>query len=187
MRANERGLCAVVDIVTVTSRTGFSTVSRENGVQLISVTGDLTDDDADRASEIQELIQTGILPRVEAAYSVSTSLSGLREQEDKFINDARIGLIFCLTGIFLTLAWIFQSWTRPLVVMAIIPFGLIGTIYGHAQWDVPLSMFTVVGLLGMTGIIINDSILLVKTIDEYAETRGLIPAIEVVAEFWTGC
>jgi hypothetical protein len=61
--------------------------------------------------------------------------------------------------------------------MAIIPFGLIGTIYGHAQWDVPLSLFTVVGLIGMTGIIINDSIVLVTTIDEYAEERGLIPAI----------
>jgi hypothetical protein len=61
--------------------------------------------------------------------------------------------------------------------MAIIPFGLVGTIYGHALWDVPLSMFTVVGLLGMTGIIINDSIVLVTTIDEYAEDRGLTPSI----------
>ena len=177
MRAANGVYVPLADIVTVTSRTGFSTVSRENGVQLISVTADLTDDDADRAAEIQDLIQTDILPRIEAAYGVSTSLSGLSEQENEFLNDARIGLVFCLTGIFLTLAWIFQSWTRPLVVMAIIPFGLIGTIYGHAQWDVPLSMFTVVGLLGMTGIIINDSIVLVKTIDEYALTRGLIPAI----------
>jgi hypothetical protein len=61
--------------------------------------------------------------------------------------------------------------------MAIIPFGLIGTLYGHALWDVPLSMFTVVGLLGMTGIIINDSIVLVTTIDEYAQERGLFPSI----------
>ena len=75
------------------------------------------------------------------------------------------------------LAWVFSSWTRPLVVMAIIPFGLVGTIYGHAAWDVPLSMFTVVGLLGMTGIIINDSIVLVTTIDEYARERGLLPSI----------
>jgi predicted RND superfamily exporter protein len=61
--------------------------------------------------------------------------------------------------------------------MSIIPFGLVGTIYGHYVWDVPLSMFSVVGLLGMTGIIINDSIVLVTTIDEYAEKRGLFPAI----------
>jgi len=61
--------------------------------------------------------------------------------------------------------------------MAIIPFGLVGTIYGHDVWDVPLSMFTVVGLLGMTGIIINDSIVLVTTIDDYAKDRGLFPSI----------
>ena len=61
--------------------------------------------------------------------------------------------------------------------MAVIPFGLVGAIWGHAQWDVPLSMFTVVGLLGMTGIIINDSIVLVTTIDQYAQERGLIPSI----------
>ena len=54
------------------------------------------------------------------------------------------------------------------MVMAIIPFGLVGTIWGHYLWEVPLSMFTVVGLLGMTGIIINDSIVLVTTIDNYA-------------------
>ena len=177
MRADNGTYVPLADIVTVQSRTGFSTVTRENGVQLISVTADLTDDDDDRAAEIQQLIQTDILPRIEAAYSVSTSLSGLSEQENDFLKDARTGLIFCLTGIFLVLAWIFQSWTRPMVVMAIIPFGLIGTIYGHVQWGVPLSMFTVIGLLGMTGIIINDSIVLVRTIDEYSETRGRVPAI----------
>jgi Na+-translocating ferredoxin:NAD+ oxidoreductase RnfA subunit len=75
------------------------------------------------------------------------------------------------------LAWVFSSWTRPIVVMASIPFGLVGTIYGHHVWDVPLSMFTVVGLLGMTGIIINDSIVLITTIDEYAVERGLVPSI----------
>ena len=61
--------------------------------------------------------------------------------------------------------------------MAVIPFGLVGVIYGHNVWGVPMSIFTVVGLLGMTGIIINDSIVLVTTIDEYAAERGLIPSI----------
>ena len=61
--------------------------------------------------------------------------------------------------------------------MAIIPFGLVGTIYGHYVWGVSMSIFTVVGLIGMVGIIINDSIVLVTTVDEYAQERGLIPAI----------
>ncbi|MHA7888583.1 efflux RND transporter permease subunit [Roseicyclus sp.] len=167
----------LADIVTVTARQGFSTIQRENGVRLISVTGDLSEDDPARAAEIMTELQEVIIPGLEERYGVATQLSGLAEQERAFLDDAMTGFILCLLGIYLVLAWIFASWTRPMVVMVIIPFGLVGAIYGHVLWDVPLSMFTVVGLIGMTGIIINDSIVLVTTIDEYAEERGLIPAI----------
>ncbi|MEM9317842.1 MAG: efflux RND transporter permease subunit [Pseudomonadota bacterium] len=167
----------LADIVSVTARTGFSSILRENGVVTVSVTGDLSEDDPVRAEAIMEELETLILPQIAAEYGVGFDLSGLAEQERDFLSDAGLGLAFCLAGIYLVLAWIFASWTRPAVVMAIIPFGLIGTIYGHYAWDVPLSMFTVVGLIGMTGIIINDSIVLVTTIDEYAEDRGLWPAI----------
>ena len=71
----------------------------------------------------------------------------------------------------------FASWARPIVVMSIIPFGLIGTLWGHYLWGINLSMFSIIGLIGMTGIIINDSIVLVSTIDEYSKNRGLKPAI----------
>ena len=167
----------LADIVSVERRTGFNTVRRENGIRLISVTGDISEDDPARATEINTALQEEILPKIASERQVEFRLSGLSEQEDQFLNDSLTGLVLCLTGIYLVLAWVFGSWTRPAVVMAIIPFGLVGTIYGHYVWDVPLSMFTVVGLLGMTGIIINDSIVLVTTIDEYAETRGLIPSI----------
>jgi predicted RND superfamily exporter protein len=122
-------------------------------------------------------LQEEILPTIASERQVEFRISGLSEQENTFLSDALTGLILVLTGIYLVLCWVFGSWTRPLVVMSIIPFGLVGTIYGHAVWDVPLSMFTVVGLLGMTGIIINDSIVLIGTIDEYGETRGVIPSI----------
>ncbi|MGR3804353.1 efflux RND transporter permease subunit [Marinibacterium profundimaris] len=165
------------DIVTVESRSGFSTVRRENGLRLISVTGDVSEDDPARAEEISRALEEEILPKIAEERQVEWRISGLSEQEREFLENARTGLILSLTGIYLTLAWVFASWTRPLVVMAIIPFGLVGTIWGHYIWGVPLSMFTVVGLLGMTGIIINDSIVLVTTIDEYAEDRGLVPSI----------
>ena len=167
----------LADIVSVERRTGFSTVRRENGIRLINVTGDISEDDPTRAQAIMSALEQEILPAIASEQKVEWRLSGLSEQEDDFLNDARLGLILTLMGIYIVLAWVFSSWTRPVVVMAIIPFGLVGTIYGHAQWDVPLSMFSVVGLLGMTGIIINDSIVLVTTIDEHARDRGLIPSI----------
>ncbi|MGD9865072.1 MAG: efflux RND transporter permease subunit, partial [Pseudodonghicola sp.] len=177
MRAPSGIYVPLADIVSVIHRSGFSTVRRENGLREISVTGDISEDDPARAAEIQTALQQEILPKIASERQVEWRLSGLSEQENEFLADARIGLILCLTGIYLVLAWVFASWTRPLVVMAVIPFGLVGAIWGHYIWDVPMSMFTVVGLLGMTGIIINDSIVLVSTIDEYARDRGLIPSI----------
>jgi len=177
MRTAAGAYVGLADLVSVETRSGFSTVRRENGLRLVSVTGDISEDDPARAAEIMTALEETILPALEEAFGVTSQMSGLAEQENEFLNDARTGFVLCLLGIFLCLAWIFSSWTRPLVVMAIIPFGLVGCFYGHAVWDVPLSMFSVVGLIGMTGIIINDSIVLVTTIDEYAEDRGLFPAI----------
>jgi len=177
MRSPTGAYVPLSDLVSVTSRTGFSTILRENGLHVVSVSGDLSEDDAARAAEISKEIAEVILPEIEAQFGVSTEWTGLAQQERDFLSDAMLGFALCLLGIYLVLAWVFSSWTRPIVVMAIIPFGLVGTIYGHYLWDVPLSMFTVVGLIGMTGIIINDSIVLVTTIDEYAAERGLIPAI----------
>ncbi|MDM7459887.1 MAG: efflux RND transporter permease subunit, partial [Paracoccus sp. (in: a-proteobacteria)] len=93
------------------------------------------------------------------------------------LSDAVLGFGLALAGIYMVLAWIFASWSRPLVVMAVIPFGLIGAVWGHYIWQLPLTMFSIVGLIGMSGIIINDSIVLISTIDENAQARGLRPAI----------
>ncbi len=177
MRAPAGVYVPLEDIVSVQRRTGFSTVRRENGLRLISVTGDISEDDPERAAEIDRALREEILPKIASERQVEWRMGGLKEQEDRFLADAKTALVLCLTGIYLVLAWVFSSWTRPLVVMSVIPFGLIGVIWGHAWWGVPLSMFSVVGLIGMTGIIINDSIVLVTTIDEYAKERGLIPSI----------
>ncbi|WOI55470.1 efflux RND transporter permease subunit [Palleronia sp. LCG004] len=173
----DAGLARVGDLVSIDVTEGFSTIRRENGIRLASVIGDISEDDPARASDIMFALETEILPRLEQDFGIQTSLSGLAEDEAEFLTDAVIGFSLCLLGIYLTLAWIFASWTRPLVVMAVIPFGLVGAVWGHYVWDMPLSIFTVVGMIGMTGIVINDSIVLVTTIDEYAENRGLVPAI----------
>lgn len=165
------------DVVTAQTKSGFSTVRRQNGLRLVNVTGDLSEDDPARADEIMTELKDRILALIDETYGVASKLSGLSEQQDQFVSDALTGFLLCLLGIFLTLAWIFSSWSRPFVVMLIIPFGLIGAVWGHVHWDIALSMFSIVGLIGMTGIIINDSIVLVSTVDEYAETRGLVPAI----------
>ena len=167
----------LVDIVTVDRSVGFAEILRENGLRLTSVTGVIPEDDPKRAEEIVNLLESDILPNIAKDFGVEFRLSGLAEQEKEFFSDAIVGYMLCLLGIYLALTWIFSSWMRPMVVMSVIPFGAIGMIFGHWVMEVPLSMFSIVGMIGMSGIIINDSIVLVTTIDEYSERRGLVPGI----------
>ncbi len=160
------------DIVSTSSSYGFSTIKRENGQRQISVTGDISEDNPQIAEDISNLIQNELLPEITIKYGVKTYIGGLAQQERKFKSDALLGLLLALIGIYLSLTWVFSSWSRPIIVMAAIPFGLIGTLWGHYIWGVSLSMFSVIGLIGMTGIIINDSIVLISTIDEYSKMRG---------------
>ena len=66
--------------------------------------------------------------------------------------------------------------------MAIIPFGLIGTIWGHYFWQIPMSLFSIIGLIGMTGIIINDSIVLISTINEYESQNRDDPVLDGICD-----
>ncbi|MBL4808228.1 MAG: efflux RND transporter permease subunit [Rhodobacteraceae bacterium] len=177
IRSPSGAYVALSEIVSVESSLGFSTIQRDNGLRLIRINGDISEDDPERAAEITAALSDTILPDIAVQFGVEWQLGGLAQQEKDFLSDALVAFTLCMLGIYLTLAWVFASWTRPMVVMAIIPLGLIGTIWGHYIWEIPMSMYTVIGLLGMSGIIINDAIVLVSTIQEYARTRGMIPAV----------
>jgi multidrug efflux pump subunit AcrB len=177
LRAPDGAYVPLADVVTVERRAGFSTIYRENGQRVVTVTGDLAQDNPTRAAEVERALRTEIVPAIEARHAVASRQSGSAVEEAAFLTGALEGLILALIGIYLCLAWIFESWARPLVVMSVIPFGLVGAIFGHWHWGVPLSMFSIVGMIGMSGIIINDAIVLISTVDEYAAKRGLKPAI----------
>jgi multidrug efflux pump subunit AcrB len=177
MRAEAGVYVPLADIVEVARESGFSSIRRENGARIVTVSGDLNEDDPVRAAEVQRALTQEILPRVTADFGVEQRLSGQAEQQREFLGDALIGLIFALGGIYLCLAWVFQRWLQPIVIMSVIPFGMIGAIWGHVYWDTPLSLFSIVGMIGMTGIIVNDSIVLIDTINDYSRNRALRPAV----------
>lgn len=177
MRSPAGGYVPLSEIVRIDSRQGFASVRREDGQRVIRVTGDISEDDPAAAGAVATALADEILPDIAARYGVGTRMRGLAEQEEEFLSEATFGYMLCLLGIYLTLCWVFGSWSRPIVVMAIIPFGAIGLIWGHHWYGLPISMFSIVGLIGMSGIIVNDSIVLVTTIDRYASKRALLPAL----------
>ena len=71
-----------------------------------------------------------------------------------------------LAAIYIILAWVFASYTRPIVVMLVIPLGFVGATLGHWLLGFDLTILSMVALIGLSGIVVNDSIILVTTIDE---------------------
>jgi len=77
-------------------------------------------------------------------------------------------LLLALSMMYIILAWLFSSYSTPIVVMAIIPFGLIGAVFGHYLMGLNLTMLSLQALLGLSGVMINDSIILVMTVKRLA-------------------
>ena len=176
---------ALNEIVEIGETYGFASVRRQDGLQTLQVTGDVSEDDPEAASRVTTALSDELLPQLGADYDVESVISGLAEQERDFLSDALFGFGLCLAGIYLTLCWIFASWTRPFVILLIIPFGAIGMLWGTISTGYRCRCSPVVGFIGMSGIIINDSIVLVTTIDEYAEKKPIIQAI--MTALATGC
>ena len=86
------------------------------------------------------------------------------EERSKSFADLKTGALLALALIYIILAWVFESYAKPLAVMAIIPFGLVGAILGHMVMGQYLTIITMFGLLGLSGILVNDSIILVSQV-----------------------
>lgn len=166
----------LAQVATWTSERGFASLQVENGQRVVRITGEAPED-ALQARELQDRLKQTWLPEIAQRYGVDWQISGLAESEREFLTEAAISFMVCVLAIYLTLTWIFGSWARPWVPILTIPFGIVGIVWGHYFHQVPLSMFSVVGFIGMAGIILNDTIVLIVRIQERMQTQPLIDAL----------
>ena len=153
------------EVVALTEKQGFSAIQREDGKTIVSVTADLNTDivTTDKAIEI---LQAGELPQTMDVMGVNYRFGGKDEERKKAFTDLTTGIYIALAVIYIVLAWVFGSYFRPIAIMLIIPFGLVGAVVGHWVLGFKLTILSFIGLLGLAGILVNDSIILVSRLDE---------------------
>ncbi len=152
-------------VVTIREKQGFARIRRENGRREVGVSAALDESVISVVGLIQSLEEKG-LKEIADKYHLDYHFSGRFEDQQQATGDLALGFQVGMAAIYIILAWVFASYARPIVVMIIIPFGLIGAIVGHVVMGVALNMLSLVSLLGLAGILVNDSIILVTTIDE---------------------
>ena len=155
-------LTAVVDII---EKPGFSSVRRSDGQVAVSVIADYDDDAGDPNDVLQDMALT-TLPQVAAKYNISFSFGGRNQEQTETLGGLRVGAVVGLSLIYIILAFVFASYSRPIIIMSVIPFGLIGMVTGHYVQGFDLTFLSLVGLLGLSGILVNNSIILISRIDQ---------------------
>lgn len=151
---------ALGSLVDFRHQRGFEILRHEKGRLALEVSADI-DETQGNANEITGEILTGVLPDIAARHNIEFAAVGNATDQQQTFSEMRLGSLYALALIYLILAWIFSSYGWPLVVMAIIPFAIIGAILGHWLIGINLTILSLFGLFGLAGIVVNDSIILV--------------------------
>ncbi|WMS44220.1 efflux RND transporter permease subunit [Acuticoccus sp. MNP-M23] len=165
LRAPGGEFVPLTEVASLAERNTFSVIVRRDGLTTIAIFADV-DTAIATPQEVTALIAETIVPGMEARYGVRASFDGRDRERRRSFEDLRQGAYLALIMIYLTLAFVFGSYWRPVVIMLIIPFGAVGAILGHVVLGMNLTIVSFVGLLGLAGILVNDSIILVKRFDE---------------------
>lgn len=156
------------NLVSFDTERGFDQIRHKDGFVSIETSADV-DSTVANANEIYGHLRSNVLPGLESKYGVTFKFSGAAEDQAKTFKDLMLGAILGLSMIYITLCWVFKSYGWPFVVMTIIPFGLTGAIFGHYIVGINLTMMSLFGFFGLSGIVVNDSIILVVLYRELKE------------------
>ena len=139
---------------------GFEALRHFNGRLSVDVTADV-DENTNSTLEIVQGLQQTTLPLLASQYGIQYSVEGSSASRRETFSDMKTGALLALLLMYLVLAWVFSSYGWPLLVMLGIPLGITGAILGHWIMDMNLTLLSLFGFFGLSGIVVNDSIILV--------------------------
>ncbi len=151
----------LVSVAEWHNQRGFDRLRHADGQLAVEVSGEV-DEELNNANNILGHLESDYLPQLMKQYQIHYSLEGQTAEQQETGADMFAGLVIGMVLIYLILSWIFSSYLLPLVVMAIIPFGLVGAITGHVVMGIDMTVLSLLGFFGLSGIVVNDSINLVS-------------------------
>ena len=142
-----------------------SVVARRDGQRIVTVTADVDTAviSGGRANEI--LVESILADLADGDPELSYRLGGEQQEQLEALDSLYRGFAIALVLIFMLLAVPLRSYTQPLIVMAVIPFGLIGLILGHLVLGIAVSAQSLMGFFGLSGVVVNDSLVMIDFIN----------------------
>jgi multidrug efflux pump subunit AcrB len=171
----ERPLSELADVRV---QRGYSAINRLNQLRSITVTADVDEAQANAQAIVNDL-RAHFLPDVLAEHpGVRVVWEGQQEQRMESVNGLMRGLAIALVCMFALLTLEFRTYLQPLLILSVIPFGAVGAVAGHWVLGIPVSLFSLFGMVALTGVVVNDSIVLIDFMNKrYRSGQPLVDAI----------
>ena len=148
---------------------GYSYIERTDRRRTLNITAEVDETKAN-ANEILADITKNVLPTLLAEYpTISYSLEGEQRDQREALASLRRGFLLALLVIYALLAIPFRSYGQPLLVMGVIPFGIVGAIWGHIAMGISLTILSFFGIVALTGVVVNDSLVMVDFINKFRQ------------------
>jgi len=169
IRTNNGGVVPFSQVATYTLQPSYSAINRVNGMRAVSINAA-----ADKAliepSKVVKEVREKILPDLSAKYpGISSELEGNTQDEADALVDLSLAAVFALFCIYGLMAIPLKSYSQPLIIMSVIPFGLVGAVLGHMALGLSMSIMSVFGLVALAGVVVNDSLIMVDFVNRARE------------------
>ena len=140
---------------------GYASIQRAQRLRVVKVTADV-DESITNANEVRMDVEARILPQLKYKYpGLRYTIEGEGKEQQESMSDVIQGFAVALFCIYALLAIPFRSFSQPFIVMAAIPFGIVGAIAGHLIMGLNLSLLSLFGMVGLAGVVVNDSLVLI--------------------------
>ena len=157
-----------------------TTIQRKDGHRVLTVTADVNTSVV-TGDEVTNLLGSEILPElISRSPGLTYSFGGEQQEQVESFGALGSGFALALLAIYALLAIPFGSYTKPLIIMAAIPFGIIGAVVGHAILGLQMAIMSLFGVIGLSGVVVNDSLVMIDFIDE--RLRQGMPGREAIIE-----
>ena len=159
-------------VARVEPRQGFASITRVDRYRAVNVTASVDPAVSSSGAVIADL-RARILPRVvERHPGVFYTFEGIEGEQAETVEGLSLGFVLALFLIFTLLAVPLRSYSQPLIIMSAIPFGLIGAVWGHVITGLDVTLLSLFGLVALTGVVVNDSLVMVDFINQRRQDLG---------------
>jgi len=146
---------------------GEIAINHLNGKREIQITADMKTP-GESATDILEDIKTNLMPEIRSKYpTVSALYEGQNREATKTIDSVNVVGPIILILIYMTIAFTFRSYSQPILLIIMVPFSLIGVVWGHYFHDLPINILSWLGIIALIGIMVNDGLVLIGKLNTY--------------------